>query len=264
MADLPAPIAFTAFAWWFLTGLILWLDRRPVSTFRLSFVVATVVLGGAIAGLVASAEVSSPSGHYVAFASALLVWGWIETAFLFGFITGPRTTGCAAGCHGWRHFVHAVQAILYHELTMLFAAGAIAVLTVGAANRLALWTFLLLWVLRQSAKLNLFFGVPNVGDGLLPPHLAYLATFFRRRPMNALFPFSLTAATVLTVLLAQRALDEAATPGMAVGWALLATLSGLATLEHWFMVLPIRSEALWSVSLGEPAQPVKRASCPPL
>jgi hypothetical protein len=35
-------------------------------------------------------------------------------------------------------------------------------------------------------------------------------------------------------------------PFTAVGYALVSSLLGLAVLEHWFMVLPLPSENLWS------------------
>jgi len=268
MLEYGIPVTFTVLAWWFLTGAILWLDRLPTRTFRYSMLGATVVLGAALYALIDTRARTTPMGSYVAFTAALLIWGWIETSFLLGYVTGPRTHGCPASCRGWRHFVHAIEAILYHEIAIMVAAGAIALLTFGAPNRFALWTFLSLWLLRESAKLNLFLGVPNVGDRLLPDHLAYLGSFFRRRSMNALLPFSLTGATLLTVLAAGRAVDDAATAGASLGWTLLATLLGLATLEHWFMVVPLPSEALWRLSMrtppSKPSLPPERVPCPPL
>jgi putative photosynthetic complex assembly protein 2 len=79
--------------------------------------------------------------------------------------------------------------------------------------------------------------------------MQYLKGFFRKRRMNALFPFSITISTVITVVLVQRAIDPAASAGDATGYSLLASLMALAILEHWFMVLPLPSEALWRWSL---------------
>ena len=50
--------------------------------------------------------------------------------------------------------------------------------------------------MRESAKLNLFLGVRNLSEEFLPAHLAYLQSYFRRRSMNMLFPFSVTVSTV--------------------------------------------------------------------
>ena len=45
------------------------------------------------------------------------------------------------------------------------------------------------------AKLNLFLGVPNLSVEFLPPHLGYLASYFSNKPMNLLFPASVTLAS---------------------------------------------------------------------
>ena len=51
--------------------------------------------------------------------------------------------------------------------------------------------------MHQSAKLNMFFGVPNLGEEMLPEHLRYLASFMTRRPMNMFFPVSVTVSTIV-------------------------------------------------------------------
>lgn len=183
-------------------------------------------------------------GAYAAFVGALLVWGWNEMAFLLGFVTGPRTAACPAGCGGWRHFGHAVETLLYHELALAVSALAVLALTAGAPNPVGAWTFLVLWAMRLSTKLNVFLGVPNLSEEFLPEQLRYLRQFFTRKPMNLLFPLSVTLATVATALVVQAALD-ATSPGEVVGRTLVAALMGLAVLEHWFLVLPLPSGELW-------------------
>ena len=49
--------------------------------------------------------------------------------------------------------------------------------------------------------MNLYFGMPNLGEEMLPEHLRYLISYMRRKPMNLLFPFSVSLSTVVTVLL---------------------------------------------------------------
>ena len=88
-----------------------------------------------------------------------------------------------------------------------------------------MWTYLVLWGMRQSAKLNLFLGVRNLGVEFLPQHLRYLQSFFRRRAMNALFPLSIVAATLLVVLLARRTLHPEALPFETAGYALLTSIA---------------------------------------
>lgn len=246
MTALLQPALFVVAVWWSTTGLILFLDRLPPATFRWSLAAATVALVGALLGLEWSSGTTTPTGACVAFASAVVVWGWLEMTFLMGAITGPRRHACTAHClGGWSHFVHAVQAIAYHELAGLCALALVLVLCRGEPNEYGLWSFVLLWCMRLSAKLNLFFGVPNVGEAMLPPHLKYLAAFFRKRAMNALFPVSVTLITVLSWALAQAAWDARNSAFDATGLALLATLSLLALLEHWMLTLPLPADALW-------------------
>jgi putative photosynthetic complex assembly protein 2 len=170
-------------------------------------------------------------------------------SFLMGFITGPRKHACVERCSGWRHFVHAAQAIVYNEIATLIGAAGVFAATWRAPNRTALWTFLILWAMRLSAKLNLHLGVPNLGEKFLPAHLLYLKGFFKKRAMNFLFPLSVSVSTVVLVLLVQnyRAADDAF---HATAYALASSLLALAVLEHWFMVLPLPSERLWNWALS--------------
>jgi len=125
-------------------------------------------------------------------------------AFLMGYVTGPRKSACASTCSGWPRFIHASQAVIYNELATVVAGGVVFILSAGMPNRFALWTFLILWAMRISAKLNLFLGVPNLGERFLPPHLQYLKSFFRRGAMNFLFPLSISGATAVLALLIEK------------------------------------------------------------
>jgi putative photosynthetic complex assembly protein 2 len=253
------PVGGAIFTWWALTGVILYLDGRSARTFPASMAATTLVLGASLWGLNATAGEATVRGAYLAFVAALGVWGWIELSFLTGFITGPRKRACPAGCTGARHFGHAVAAILYHEIAILIGAGAVLALTWRGANPYGAWTFLLLWAMRTSAKLNLFMGVPNHGGQYLPAHLKYLQSYFRNAPMNLLFPVIVSAGTILAVGWGREALAADADPFHATGYALLATLLALAVLEHWFLVLPMPSEALWRFGLHEKTSPARPA-----
>jgi putative photosynthetic complex assembly protein 2 len=244
MAEFAVPAAYAVLVWWFTTGIILFLDGLPARTFRWSMGAATgLLLGTAYLTRAAGNDVSL-GGAYLSFTCAIVIWGWLEMSFLMGFITGPRTHACLERCSGWRHFVHASQAIIYNELATLIVAGCLMLATWQAPNRLALWTYLILWSMRLSAKLNLFLGVPNLGEKFLPTHLLYLKSFFRKRSMNFLFPFSITLSTIGAGLLMRRFL-AADDPFNSTAYALLDSLLALAVLEHWFMVLPAPSERLW-------------------
>ena len=243
------PLLFTIFAWWFSTGLILYLDGRPQRTFKWTFLGATLLAGLGFAGLRASSAVETPAAAYCAFACALLIWAWQEVAFLLGFVTGPRRSPCPVGSSGWQRAGFAAQTLLHHELALLVLGCGVVAATWGGANPTGVATFAILWVMRQSAKLNVFLGVRNLNAAFLPSHLAYLATYFRQARMNSLFPISVVASTWFAVLLWQAAAAPGVQPFDATALSFAGALLSLAILEHWFMVLPLASEALWGWGL---------------
>jgi putative photosynthetic complex assembly protein 2 len=242
-------VAYALFVWWFSTGLILWLDGLPRRTFRWSLAAATILAVGALHGLAASSADASVGGAYLAFTCGLVVWGWHEMSFLMGLVTGPRRTALPAGSTGWRRFVHATETILHHELAILATALLILALTWGGANQVGTWTFLLLWGMRVSAKLNVFLGVPNLAEEFLPEHLGYLKSYLAKKPMNLLFPGSVSAATVVAALLIGEAVAIESDPFDVTQFTFLGALMLLAILEHWFLVLPLPDAALWSWAL---------------
>lgn len=245
MAQYGYPVLYTLLVWWFSTGLILYLDGLPRRTFRWSMLGVTLVLLLAGYGLILSSTDTSVASAYIAFTCGVLVWAWVEMSFLMGIITGPRRSVCPPDCSLRERFIHAVQAILYHELLIVVLLGAIVALTWNGANQVATWTFLTLWLMRLSTKLNLFFGVRNLSEEFLPEHLQYLKSYFTRKPMNLLFPISVTAGTAVAVLLMLRIAAPETTAFETVGLTLITTLLVLAVLEHWFLVLPLPFEALW-------------------
>ena len=239
------PVLYTLFIWWFSTGIILYLDGLPRHTFRWSMLGATALLLTACYGLAVSSTDTSLAGAYIAFTCGVLVWGWVEMSFLMGFITGSRRTACPDNCSPWQRFIYAIQAIIYHELLIIALLLTIIILTWNGDNQIGTWTFLTLWLMRLSTKLNLFFGVRNLSEEFLPEHLAYLKSFFTRKPMNLLFPFSITLGTVAAVLVVLHIPAAETSAFEAIGLTLVATLLILAILEHWFLVLPLPFEALW-------------------
>lgn len=245
--------------WWVSTGLILFLDGLPRRTFRWSMAGATAVLLGALYELVISASDVSADGAYKAFTCGVLIWGWLEISFYMGYVTGPRTHRCEAGCGGWAHFGHAIQACLYHEIAVLLLAAAVVALTWGHPNQFGTWTFIVLWWMHQSARLNVFLGVPNLNAEFLPDHLDHIKSFLTKKPMNLLFPFSVTASTICAVTLFQRAASSGGDPFNQAGFSLIGTMMALAILEHWFLVMPLPAlklwNRLWHWSLGSRVRP---------
>ncbi len=82
-------------------------------------------------------------------------------------------------------------------MALVLLAGAVAAVTWGGVNQTGMWTFLVLWIMRQSAKLNIFLGARNLNESFLPAHLKYLQTYFTRKAMNPLFPFSVLLSSLV-------------------------------------------------------------------
>lgn len=250
MSPILAAVLFAMFLWWFATGAIFYLVGRSAPARRRSLFWASGVALAALAAIVLIRDDTGQTAACIGFTAAVMLWGWHELTFLTGVLTGPRRAPCPAGCGGWRHFRHGVEALLYHEAAILLTAGLLAAMTRGEGASTALWTFVLLWGMRISAKLNLHLGVPNTAAELLPGHLRYMKSFFSVRAINPLFPVSIALAATLTVWLAMAADAAPAGSGSETAFALMATLAGLALIEHWAMVLPMSIEALWRWSLN--------------
>jgi len=148
--------------------------------------------------------------------------------------------------------VQAVQVILWHELAILGMGSLIAALTWDQPNQVGTWTFAVLWAMRTSAKLNLFLGVRNLSEEFLPAHLAYLQSYFRRRPMNLLFPLSVTVPTLIAIGMVLAALEPGTTEAARVGLLLVTAMLALAIIEHWMLVLPLPTSALWRWAMRQP------------
>jgi len=255
LADASWAALAALFVWWFSTGLVLFLVWLPGQIGKACFALATLLLPLVFLALDRAADADGTLAAYQAFIAAIGIWGWAELGFLTGLVIGPRRLPCPPQARGWRRAGYALQAILHHELALLGLGLLVLLLCWGAPNQVGTWTYLLLWVMRLSSKLNLFLGVQAFNDEFLPARLRYLASYFTRRPLNALLPFSVTAATIVAVLLADHAQSAAAGSLEATGAALLATLLALAVLEHWFMLLPVPVTALWGWSLRRTAKP---------
>ena len=232
--------------WWSTTGAIFVLGRLPARTFRASVAGATLLLGVALWATWWSTAEASTAGACIGFAAAIMAWGWLETTFLLGAITGPRRAGSEPGAGRWRHFMHAFAAVLYHELAIIVVVALVAAISWHAANASALWTLLLLWGMRVSAKLNLHFGVPNVGSAMLPEQLRYLSGYFRQGRVSALYPLSLIGCTVLCVVLVHAAWLAPEDTVQFAGLTLLATLALLGLFEHVMLALPVPADAFWA------------------
>ena len=145
------------------------LSRQPAARarFRWSMLGATVVAGGLrCSACDASARTPRVAGAYAGLHLRLLAWGWQEISFYMGFVTGPRTASLPARLRGLaafrpRHQGGPVSRTGHHRAGR---GGDRADL--GRANQVGIWTFMVLWWMHMSAKLNVFLGVRNLNDGV--------------------------------------------------------------------------------------------------
>ncbi|MEJ6396659.1 putative photosynthetic complex assembly protein PuhE [Yoonia sp. 208BN28-4] len=242
------------FAWWFFTGAILLIVRKSdkgaaVAHGRSVFLTIPLMALG-FAGLMVSGE-ATVANIYIAFLSVLLIWGWIELAFLAGVVTGPEKRACPPGLSGTDRFVRAFQTLAYHEYLLLLALLAIVAITAGTENTVGLWTYVILFTARISAKLNLFFGVPRINTEFVPQPLQHLKSYFRQGNISAAFPVGVTFLSITAACFAER-LIAAETSAQMVGFALLTAMAALAALEHWLMVIPLPDAKLWRWMLPAP------------
>ncbi|WP_375462239.1 putative photosynthetic complex assembly protein PuhE [uncultured Enterovirga sp.] len=248
MSDTLLPIGYGLIVWWVSTGLVLYVVGLSGARSRATLGGAALLLAASLAALVGWREDTGAIETYGAFTAAIGVWGAQEIAFLSGWITGSWRSDCPAGARGWARTGFAVRAVIHHELALAVSGLAVVACVAGGTNQVGAWTYGVLFAMRISAKLNVFLGVPNITENFLPAHLAYLKSFFGRASMNLLFPVSVTVSTVALILLGQRASGLDGTAATAL--VLLATLVALGLLEHWFLVLPLPVEALWTWGLA--------------
>ena len=244
-----APLILTLALWWGSTAVIARLIGHTPHTYPRLLLLATLFGFAGLLLLVGLRDTTSGAAAVGALIGAIAVWGWIEVTFLTGKVTGPPP-GHSADDEGlfWRAG-RAFTAILWHEILIALTVAVAAVFLLGRENDLALLVLLLLWLMRSSAKLNLFLGVRNLGEGFFPPHLRHLLDFMRHRAMNALMPISLLAGTAIAWHFGVASLS-AASAYEATASTILSTLAALAVFEHLLMVLPLPAETLWRWSLA--------------
>lgn len=257
LTELWITAVFAMFLWWFSTGIILLAVRRadvlggPAPARTALFGLPMLALGVAL--ITISSGRGDVAAIYMGFLGALGIWGWIELAFLTGVITGPEKRECPPGLTGRARFVRAWWTVAHHEMALLMGLVLIEALTRGTENRVGFWAYLILFIARILAKLNVFFGIPRINTEFVPCPLAHLTSYFRRGPITAMFPLSITILSFGTACFMQR-LWVAETETAIVAATLLTALSGLALLEHWLMVVPLPDAKLWRWMLPSPVE----------
>ncbi len=242
--SLALPVVVALAVWWLSTGLILRaVDPSHGGSQQRAMLWASLLLALGMTGVVTTRSLDTALGAYAAFVSAVMIWAWQEIAFLVGLVTGPNRSPCPP-VRGWRRAWLAFTAIAHHELALLILGLAVVLPTFDAPNSVAWQTWLVLWTMRLSAKLNIFLGVKNFYEAFLPTSLHYLISYFSRRRFNALFPFSIAASSLAAALIWSAAFQSTDLYQRSA-CGLVGSLLVLAIVEHWLLVAPLRPEVLW-------------------
>ena len=243
------------FAWWISTGAILVVvrmaDRRGKGSHVKFTIFAMTILLLGLWGYRSSLSTSDIRTTYIAFFSALAIWGWIELAFLSGVIAGPNKLKSPKVLPEYERFLRACGTVAYHELLLFSVLVWVASIGWGQENTIGLWTFVILYFARISAKLNLYFGVPRINTEFIPEKLMHLPSHFRQSEPNQFFPLAVTVLTFAVACWIELVFVSNSLPEK-VGYSLLAALSTLALVEHWLMVVPLPDAKLWRWMLPAP------------
>jgi len=238
------PIVVVIVAWWLGTGLVLYMQQTIVTIRRPLILTLILVSAASLAAMLVSAQGSQPWQSYLGFFAAICLWGCIELSYYTGMISGVHKRRCPEKCTTGKRFRLALGASIWHEVSVLFVGGVVLTLLFGADNPVELYSFLVLWIMRWSAKLNLFFGVPNFNTDWFPKRLAYAHSYIRRAPITLFFPLSVVSACLIAAELISRSMTSEYPEALIT--LLPGILLSLAILEHLFMALPIADSELWN------------------
>lgn len=251
MFELWLPVVVCLFLWWLGTGIVLRLDSRPAITYQRTMMLFTTVALASIGALVLLRTQTTVWSAYLAFVATLIIWGWLEFMHYSGYLVGPRTSSCPPGVPLRVRFMYALHAMLYHEIALAAGAVCLWVLTAEFENKTALYTYLVLWLMRISAELNVFFGVAYLPEEWLPKRLQYLMTYRRKKRFNAFFLVSVFVATLICIRVFAQTPSALVDAHQHTANILIGTLLLLAIIEHWLLVLPVKSASLWLWAHGK-------------
>ena len=246
--DLALPFMVVVVLWFVSTGLVAMINHRLRQSFGRALVIAGICAGLGLSLLVVTSQSNAVWATYVSFVGGLLIWSWHEISFLTGAVAGSHRDACPPEAKGWQRFSLATMALIHHEIALAMTAGLLLSLGAVTANPTGAYTFALLLVFRLSSKLNIYWGVPNMSDELLPLHLAYLKSYFGPKRLAPMLVISIVMIAGLGGYFALAA-TAATQANESVQASLLCCLCLLAALEHLFLAIPFRDSALWGWAL---------------
>ena len=239
-------LLIAVFLWWLMTGLALMSVHQSRRTQRIIFMLTTLSMGGALFLVEPNAALATTSATIAGFAMGLGIWGWLELSYLMGYITGPvkESATVSQSYSQVRRFQQALGTTIYHELLVVAVVGGVCVLGAGLPNPTIQNTLAVLWLMRWSTKLNLFFGVRHFNSEWLPAHMRYITSFLGPDKNNWFTLLSTLLAAYCTYLLFFYG-HGATEPAIGLSFFLIAWLAALAVLEHCFLMIPMGETALW-------------------
>ena len=196
-------LLIAVFLWWLMTGLALMSVHQSRRTQCIIFMLTTLSMGGALFLVEPNAALATTSATIAGFAMGLGIWGWLELSYLMGYITGPvkESATVSQSYSQVRRFQQALGTTIYHELLVVAVVGGVCVLGAGLPNPTIQNTLAVLWLMRWSTKLNLFFGVRHFNSEWLPAHMRYITSFFGPDKNNWFTLLSTLLAAYCTYLL---------------------------------------------------------------
>ncbi|MFK7964570.1 MAG: putative photosynthetic complex assembly protein PuhE [Burkholderiaceae bacterium] len=244
-------IVFALLVWWLGTSLVLIVGRLASGDGRLGKAICVALYGLSLYGVATTQQLAGVHPAFASFTLAVILWGTLEFSYLRGWLTGPVPLACPPGLSLGKRFVAGIRTSLHHELAVLATVALLLAFSVTAVTQIGLATFVLLWLMRWSAKLNLFLGVRNFNTEMLPANMRYLSTYVRKASMNWLFPVSVVAGGAALYYWVKPLLGWQLTDLAQVESLLLATLMVLALFEHVLLMVPLSDRWLWSWAMAE-------------
>ena len=231
-------------AWWLATGIVLTLVQLTGTQKFNAFGALTSVTVGAVVLLIENVHVSTLWDVTLGFFLGLMIWAWLETSYLMGFVTGPNKKSFLPHETEMQRFLGGIGTSLYHEISIVLSVAALGYVSTEVRNPVAYHTVLVLWIMRWSTKLNLFAGTSHFNADWLPPHLVHIASYIKVGKTTPLAVFSIACCAAVTFLLfaAANASEELYKH---YSYLLIMGLVVLGTIEHLFLVLPFGEEKLW-------------------
>lgn len=247
-ASLALPFMVVVALWFVSTGLVAMINHRLRQSFGRALIIAGVCAALGLSLLVLTSQSTAVWATYASFVGGLLIWAWHEISFLTGAVAGAHRDPCPPDVKGWQRFSLATMALIHHEVALAMTAALLLSLSAVTANPTGAYTFALLLIFRLSSKLNIYWGVPNMSDELLPTHLSYLKSYFGPK---RLAPVLVVSTALIIGFGGYFALVATSTmqANEAVQASLLCCLCLLAALEHLFLAIPFRDSALWGWAL---------------